>query len=468
VTADRFVDRVSELRALEDLWQRDTAQLYVLYGRRRVGKTELLRAFCRDKRHVYFQAAQVADRDNLRYFVRETGEALGDSVLARAEFADWEAPLARLAQQAREQRLLVVLDEFPYLCAGNRALPSLLQRFWDTQGSRSQLFLILCGSSVGFMEDEVLAERSPLFGRHTAQQQLLPLGYRDCAEFLPHYKPMERLRVYAVLGGMPMYQAQFSDRQPLSENVQEHILRPQSLLYDEPNYLLRTELKDPGKYNSILEAIASGLTKHNEIAQRLGGATNAPSPYLATLESLGLIQRVVSLPDRVRKQRTTGRYFVRDQFLRFWYRFVLPNRSLLEIGKATQIWEQRVAPNLEGYLGLAFEDVCREYVRCYAEERIEVLPEGEVGRFWHQEAEIDVLCRNMDGTHTVGECKWSRRQVGESVLDELQRKAAQLPAQWQAGPRYVLFSRSGFTEALRERERSGEVILVGIQELYAR
>jgi AAA+ ATPase superfamily predicted ATPase len=465
-SVSRFVNRISELRALEDLWSRDTAQLYVLYGRRRVGKTELLRAFCENKPHVYFQAAQLADRDNLRYFLQEIGEALGDSILVRAEFADWEAPLEYLAQRAASERLIVVLDEFPYLCAGNKALPSLLQRFWDQHGKHSRLMLVLCGSSVSFMEQEVLAERSPLFGRRTAQQELQPLTYRDCAEFLPRYSPTDWLRVYGVLGGMPMYQVQFSDRLSLAANVQEHIFRPQGLLYDEPSYLLRSELQDPGTYSSILDAIAAGLTRHNEIAQRIGGATTTPSPYLATLENLRLIERVISLTDRTAKKRSTGRYFLRDSFLRFWYRFVLPNKSLLEIGKAEQVWMQRVAPYLDEYLGLAFEDVCREYVRRYAEERLGALPDGEVGRFWHRDAEIDVLCRNLDGTHTIGECKWTRRPVGESVLEDLQRKAVLLPEPWRMAPRYVLFSRSGFTKALRERQNEGDVTLIGLEELY--
>lgn len=462
-----FINRTLELRSLEERFHDSRAQLFVLYGRRRVGKTELLRTFCQGKPHVYFQAAQVSEPDNLRHFIQEAADATGDDLLAQMEFTGWEAPLQYLAKAARE-RLIVVLDELPYLCEGNSALPSLLQRFWDQHGQNSNLMLILCGSSVSFMEQEVLAQRSPLFGRRTGQLELLPLGYRDAAGFLPRYSPEQWVQAYGILGGMPMYQAQFEDRLSLEENVQRHIFDPAALLYNEPEYLLRTELRDPGTYNSILEAIADGLTKHNEIADRIGKPSSAVSPYLATLERLRLIERVAPVTSRAAGKRSVGRYFIRDPFLRFWYRFVLPNRSLLEIGERERVWTQRVAPQLDEFLGLAFEGLCREYVRRHGAETLGVVPSGEVGRFWSRDVEIDVLCRNVDGSHTCGECKWTRKPVGERELEDLQGKAQALPADWRHDLRFILFSRRGFTAALQTRAEGEGVHLIGLDELYAK
>lgn len=460
-----FLDRVAELRALTQLHRSPRAQLFVLYGRRRVGKTELLRTFCQGKPHVYFQAAQVSDRDNLRQFLQEAAEATGDAFLARADFADWEAPLEYLAKTTK-RRLIVVLDEFPYLCEANPSLPSLLQRFWDQRGSAGRLMLVLCGSSISFMEQEVLAERSPLFGRRTGQLELLPLGYREAAGFLPRYSPEQWVQAYGILGGMPMYQVQFEDRLSLAANVQRHLFDPSALLYSEPEYLLRTELRDPGTYNSVLEAIAAELTRHNEIADRIGRPSTTASPYLATLERLRLIERVAPLTSRTASKRSVGRYFLRDPFLRFWYRFVLPNRSLLETGEGERVWAQRVAPQLEEFLGLSFEGLCREYVRRHGAKRLGAVPEGEVGRFWSREVEIDVLCRNADGTHTCGECKWTRRLVGERDYEELQRKSEALPGEWREGLRFVLFARRGFTEALQQRAQKDGTRLIDVEELY--
>jgi len=462
----RFFDRESELEALNNAYASPRAQLFVLYGHRRVGKTELIHQFCKNKPHIFFQAAAVADTDSLRRFLVEAGDAIGDTLLARSGYRDWEPPLEYLADRTRGQRLIVALDEFPYLCEANPALPSLIQRFWDQHGQHSDLFLILCGSSVSFMLDGVLAERSPLYGRRTGQIRLGPLGYRESAQFVSRYSLDDRLRVYGVAGGIPMYLGLFDDGVSVARNVQQHVLHQRGLLYEEPEYLLRMELRDPRTYNSILAAIAGGLTKHGEIAQRVDQRAGALTQYLSNLESLHLIRRVVSATERTPGKRSVGRYFIADNFLRFWYRFVLPNLSMLEIGEGARVWEQEVVPRLDEHMGLVFEGVCREYVRRYWSERLPVTPGGEVGVYWHKDAEIDVLARNEDGSHYCGECKWSRKAMDLRDLYEIERKAQTLPEDWRQGLRFLLFSRSGFTEELRAREDGEHLVLVDLMDLY--
>lgn len=462
---ERFIGREAELGHLESLYRGDQPELFVLYGRRRVGKTELIRQFCRSRQAIYFQAAQESDADNLRHFTRAVAKATSAPLFDRARFDRWEDALEQLCDWADDRRLVVALDEFPWLCEANPSLPSLLQRFWDHRGSRSRLFLILCGSSVSFMEGSVLGQRSPLFGRRTGQQELLPLPYRQAAAFAPSYSLEDQVRLFGIVGGVPLYLQQLREDLALDANVRERILRPQSLLHAEPMYLLQSELRDPKTYNSILQALASGLTKHNEIAQRVDPRAGAISRYLATLEELRLVHRVVSAPDAAPDRRSRGRYFIRDPFLRFWYRFVLPHRSLLAMGDAELVWRGSIAPHLDEFLGAVFEDVCREYVQVHSAEKALPAPRVEVGRYWSRAAEIDVLSRNADGSHTCGECKWSRHPVGSDVLATLERNARELPAEWQEGLRYVLFSRGGFSPELREREAGGEVTLVGLADL---
>lgn len=465
---ERFVDRERELQALEEHYTSGQAELFVIYGRRRVGKTELIRRFCQSRPHVYFQARQTADRDNLRYFSREAMRALDESLPPYIEFPEWEVALGEVLTRAAGRRLVLVLDEFPYLCEGNSGLPSVLQHFWDLQGSGSDLFLILCGSSVSFMENEVLAYRSPLFGRRTGQLYLPPLDYRQAGGFVEGYSPEDKLRVFGIAGGMPGYLARFDDQAPIEANACRHILQPDGLLYEEAVYVLQTELRDPRTYNSILEAIASGQTKRNYITQRVAQRRGRVDIgwYLQVLERLWLIERVVPLTGRRREKPSWGRYFLADNFLRFWYRFVQPNLSMLEIGEGARVWEQEILPHLDEYMGLVFEDVCREYVRRYSSEKLPVTPTGEVGVYWHKDAEIDVLARNEDGSHYCGECKWSRQAMDLGDLHELERKAQTLPEDWRQDLRFLLFSRSGFTEELRAREDGEHLVLVDLMDLY--
>ncbi len=462
-----FVGRAPELAFLSELHDSDRAELYVLYGRRRVGKTELLREFLRDRAHVYFQAAEVSESDNRRHFAAAMAEGLGEPLLATARFDDWETPLRELARRAMGHRLVVVLDEFPYLCGSAPGLPSLLQRFWDHDARDTRLLLVLCGSAVSSMENEVLAERSPLFGRCTAQQELVPFGYREAAQFVPRYGLEDRLRVFGILGGMPMYLEQFGDGMSLARNVQAHILRPQALLYEEPTHLLRSELRDPRTYHSILNAIASGLTRSSEIAQRAGIAVTAVGQYLSALQELRLVRRVVSAADRAPGKRSRGRYVLDDHFLRFWYRFVLPNRSLLEVGQGRRVWEERIAPHLEEYMGRAFEGICAQYVRHYGRERLPSLPAELPAPFWHKDVEIDLVWRSDDGIVSCAECKWTRGPLHPGHLHDLQQKAAALPPDWQRGLRHVLFCRGGFTEALRRQEDGDRLMLIGLEDLFA-
>jgi len=463
----RFINRESELTWLEERYQGDAAEFVVVYGRRRVGKTYLLRRFCADKPHLHFQAGEVADADNLRRFSQEMVGAIGARLSGGIEFADWEAALEFLLEQVRGRRFIVVLDEFPFLCEANPALPSLIQRFWDLRGQHSDLFVVLSGSSVSFMENEVLSERSPLFGRRTGQIHLLPMSYRDAAEFVPGYSPEDKLRVYGIVGGIPMYLARFQDGRSLAGNVCAEILDPKSLLYEEPEHILRAELRDPPTYSSILHAIATGQTRRSEINNRVAQAGRQVDlgRYLRVLEQLRLIERVAPLTSRGRKRPGRGRYFIADNFLRFWYRFVLPNRSRLEIGMPEEVWREDIEPHLDDYMGLAFEQICRDYVRRFAAEKLPVQAK-EVGVFWHKNGEIDVLSLNTDGSVYCGECKWSRQPMDLRELEALVRKTALLPEDWREREiRYVLFCRGGFTDDLRRREDGERLILVTLEDL---
>ena len=470
-----FIDRHQELAALEQMFQSELAEFFVLYGRRRVGKTELLTQFCKDKRSIYFLASQLKERDHLRQLTETARHLFDDPLLQTLVFDDWEAALVYFAQQSEKERLILVLDEFQYLCEDNTALPSLIQRFWDLHGKHSKLFLILCGSQVSFMEQEVLAERSPLYGRRTGQLRLMPLSYRDSGYFFPEYSAKEKLMAYGILGGIPAYLNRFTlyasnlsqtaPQRTLEQCIKNELLTPQAYLFDEVNFLLRTELREPRTYASLLQVIAGGATRLNEISQRVGLDSTHANRYLSVLRELGLVKRETPVSERAPEKSRKGFYKIEDNYVKFWFRFVLPNRSLIESGNADLVYQQMIAPNLPHYMGEIFEDICRQYVGRYWEEKLKIAPK-QVGAHWGTDFEIDILTENVDGSHWFGECKWWNVPVGENILNHLIGNATKVPDQWRRNPRYILFSANGFTDTLKQRAEKEQVFLIEADDLF--
>ncbi len=461
-----FIDRETELGLLEERWRSGEAELVVVCGRRRVGKTELLLRFCREKPSLYFLAAQVTRAEHLRQLGDALRAAFPDPALEQWTLTSWEGALRYLAQLANEQRLAVIFDEFPYLCEAEPSLPSLLQQFWDTEGRRSQLFLVLCGSQMSTMEREVLAHRTPLYGRRTGQLRVVPMGVQAAGLFLPDYSPADKVGAYGVVGGMPGYLRRFDPERSLRQNVLREILHPQGFLYQEPGFLLRMELRDPRTYMALLGAIASGCTRLNEAAQRSGLTVHTASKYLAVLQELGVVQREVSALERAPGRTKKGRYKISDQFLRFWFRFVQPNVSLIEAEGGATVYDRLVHPELDTYVGHVFEEICRDSVLRFGQALLGV-PVRRVGRHWGPNGDLDVVAELLDGTYSVGECKWTARPLGRRTLEELRERAAMLgdlPLR-----SFLLFSRTGFTQKLLdEAARSGiPVVTIGMDEIMA-
>ncbi len=459
-----FVNRERELASLEQAYASDNAELYVLYGRRRVGKTELLREFCRGKRHVFFVADLGTEAQALAELTRQISQLAFGRTDAIGAFPTWDAAFELLAQLARDERLVVVLDEFTYLIGPNPAVPSILQRLWDITLKDTRLMLVLCGSYVGMMERHVLAYRSPLYGRRTAQWHLQPFTFVEATGLLGGLNPADQLRAYGILGGVPAYLLQFETRRSLLDNVEQRILTTGTFLYDEPRFLLLQELGEPHRYFAVLEAIAAGKTRLNEIAQAAGLAVTSVPFYLTTLRELGLVARDVPATETQPHKSRRGVHRLLDNYFRFWFRFVYPNRSLLERSEAGQV-RGRIAGELDLFLGQPFEEICREHVwRLSREERLAFTPRT-VGSWWNEREQIDVVAIG-DSDILLGECKWSSRPVGTNILDELFRRSEVIArsGSW-IRIHYILFSRSGFTPALRARAEAEGVILIGVDEL---
>ena len=442
-----FVNREEELAFLEKHYRSSRAELFVLYGRRRVGKTELLRVFCQDKAHVFFIATTSSDESQLARFSEQilTFQGLSSTGLV---FPSWDNAFEQLA--ALPGRPVVVLDEFTYLTGGNQAIPSILQKAWDTTLKHSDVFLILCGSYVGMMEREVLNYGAPLYGRRTGSWRLDPLDLAAAAQFTPAYDAMQALETWSILGGIPFYLETFDDRQSVLDNVRNHILHPRSLLYDEPRLLLMEELREPRNYFSILQAIAHGRTRRNEIAQTAHLPLSSVGKYLDVLRSLGIVERQVPVTETRPEKSRKGIYVIKDPFLRFWFRFVHPFRDRLELGYVDAVLAEELRPQLDQFVAQAFEQAAQWFISRQAQQGMLPITPSRVGRWWSPQGEIDLAAlddRNKE--LLVGECKWTKRPVGINVLEELRGKAALLPGGPWERIVYALFAKQGFTAALQ-------------------
>lgn len=455
-----FVGRRRELVLLRRELAAARPSLLVLYGRRRVGKSELLREATRDRPHVIYQATRVTPALNLEGFKQEIARSVGPDDLLKG-LADWLGVLAWLARKAESMPgLCVVLDEFPYLAEGEPSLPSVLQKFWDSGApAPGRMNLVLCGSMVAQMED-LLAERNPLYGRKTLAMDVAPLPLRDAAEFFPHYPGEDKLLAYAIFGGVPFYLRLCDPAASVERNVVDLLLTDAAPLVDEPTVLLQAELRDIGRYASILAAVADGCTKLGEISGRIrdaGGSTTL-SPYMERLGRMRLVRAVRSM-DAGPGSRDR-RYFVADRLTAFWHRFVRPNLSSVTQGFGQDVWRLQVKPHLEEFMGGAFEEICREHARAHSQEYLPA-PAQEVGQVWGPDYDIDVAGRLLDGSMLYGECKWRRTAVGRDVLDTLVERAGTTAyGRGVEARHFALYSRTGFRRDLPGSEATnGNLVL---------
>lgn len=478
-----FIGREAELDFLNSRYRASGGQLIVLYGRRRVGKTETLREFCRGKPHVFFSCTQTTDKVQLRNF---SNRLLKEDIPAKrylSEFGDWETAFrAVLDLPYGGAKKLLVLDEFPYMCRGNKSIPSILQNLWDAELRSANVMVILCGSAMSFIEKELLAEKNPLYGRATGIYKMKEMGFYDAARFFPNYSPRDRVFAYAVLGGIPHYLRQWDPQLSVDDNIRQNILTKGCILYSEVDFLLHQELRETPIYNSIIEAVALGNTKLNDISQKsLVEDTSKTSVYLRNLIELGIVEREFSVDARLREQANANRgtYRLTDHFFRFWYAFGFANFSQLEDGDVDGVYEYAVKPALHKFVSLAFEDVCREFIRQKQKENALPFRYAKMGRWMGKttvrdekaaqgrriaETEIDILCIDREEKqYLVGECKFKKEPF--SYGEYLDTLAKLEPLKKDAAVYYALFSESGFDQKVTDCARESRTQLFPLDQI---
>lgn len=463
-----FYCREEELRKLNRRYQDGAFECVIIYGRRRVGKTALINEFCRDKRTIYFSALNATSGENLKALSREIHTFKHPDAAGAPEYRSYEDALDEIGRLARDERLVFVIDEYPYLAGSEPSISSRLQHLIDHAWSQSKLYLILCGSSMSFMEYQVLGYESPLYGRRTAQFKIEPLTYRETAQFHPELSDEDNALVYGITGGVPHYINKLNVRSGIDEALLENVFDRSSYLYEEPENLLKQELREPAVYNSIITAIAEGASKQGEIASKTGLETGPCAKYLRKLIELGIVRRETPMTEKEGKKTI---YQIEDQFFRFWYRFVPQNQTAITSGRIQRTYSKSVKEHLSHYMGLVFERMCQQYLLRYADELpIELC---ELGQWWgsdpktKKQVQIDLVGMDVGKKEfLIGSCKFKNEKIGVDELVLLKEYAAV----FGKGERYhyCIFSKSGFTQGLEKLAKNGEVLLVDLAKMYER
>ncbi|MBQ7840501.1 MAG: ATP-binding protein [Lachnospiraceae bacterium] len=455
-----FVGREKELQKLNLLYQSDHFEFAVFYGRRRVGKTTLIKEFIKDKDAFYYMAVEGTQAENLF--------GLSGAIISPntgLSFSSYEDLLKHIDFLCSDKRQILVIDEYPYLAASYPAISSLLQSHIDNTWQHSRLFLILCGSSMSFMENQVLGYKSPLYGRRTAQFKLHPFTYFEARQMLTAYTTEEQAIFYGITGGIPEYLRRIRPSEDLDTNITELFFDESGRLFEEPSNLLKQELKEPATYHSIISAIASGHSRINEIATKTGLETSGCSNQISALLSLGIVRKEIPVTEKESSRKTL--YSLNDTMFLFWYRFVRPNISAISRGAGSSIYDNLVKPQLPDFMGKIFEEICKQYLFLPTMYSTLPFPVGNLGRWWgsnpftKKQEELDLMAV-LDNQALLGECKWKNTPVDTAVIEKLLERGALFPYQQKW---YYIFSKTGFTDKAMEYGSSHRIVMISFDEM---
>lgn len=445
---DFFVDRIHEMDVLEREYRRPASSFVVIYGRRRTGKSTLISQFCKEKPCISFLATEENDSQNRSAFRIAASVFPGLQDLSHISVDDWTVLFRMIIEQSdrADRKLIIVMDEFQYLGKANPAFPSILMKIWDETLKNSNIMLILCGSLIRMMREQVLNYDSPLYGRRTAQICMKQIPFRFYHEWGEQLSAEYQLMKYSVTGGVPKYIELFEDCEDIYEGIRRNILDKDSSLYAEPEFLFQKEVSGIGSYFSILKVIALGSHRITEIASRLETPASNLTKYLETLIQLDVLKRDIPVTEENPAKSKMGQYIITDNFIRFWFSYVYPYRSLLEMNRTDFVLNRIRQHFIENHVSFVYEDICREKIW----EMTDTLPPfDKAGRWWNKNTEIDLVAYDSSGDSLLlGECKYSANPKGIKVLDELTIKEQALPFRNKKKTSYILFSKSGFTEEL--------------------
>lgn len=456
-----FRGRLAELNSLKKKFDTDEFQMVVLYGRRRIGKTELMNEFMRRQKCkcISFTAVEQSEKELLSIMTETALAELAPDMIGMVEFPGFEQLFEFINNKAKDERLIFFIDEYPYLAKQCPYIQSVFQKIIDKMWKHTKLFLVLCGSLVAFMKDEVLAEAAPLHGRASLELKLLPFNYLDTAEFVQRYGFEEKAIVYGMTNGVAKYIEQFDDRKPLEQNIiDEYFSFGGYFTEEQVKTIVTSEKQNPSIYSSIVSAIATGHTKNSEIAGYVG-MDDITYP-------LKMLQKAEIIEKRMAKR---AYYVLSDSMLVFWYRYVNRAVSLINVGKGENYFRASVSDKLHDFMGCVFEKMCKEYLLMKAGEDGYPLI-TEIDNFQNaiiddtgetKQIEIDIIGKDGKNILIVGECKFTNEKVDKEVFESFLDKVSYIKSKKAM---LCIFSLKGYTDYVKENAES--VRLLTIEDLY--
>lgn len=471
-----FIGREDELKSLEELYSKDGFGMTVIYGRRRIGKSTLITEFIKGKKAIFYTATKVGKERNLELFSNQVMSVL-EPALENVIFPSIEEVFDFISKKISRDKLILVIDELPYWAEKDEALLSVIQKYIDTEWKEKNLMLILCGSALSFMENKVLSEKSPLFGRRDTQIKLEAFNYMDAALFVPEYSAEDKAICYGITGGVAKYLSMIDGKKSLDENIKKLFFHTDGYLYDETRNLLTQEFSDITLVNNIIEQIASGENTVNVIAGKVGEKEPTVLYSLDKLISVGLVEKRKCITEEKNKKKT--QYVLKDHMFKFWYEFIPKATSVIELGQGNLYYEKVVKPGLHSFMGSVFEEMCKYYTLTQGiRGRFDCFL-TQVGTWWgtetilnaqkerlQQSADIDVVgISDVDKCAIVGECKFRNEKIDKGIFDTLVRRSELLSGKYKV-TKYVLFSLRGYTDWF-DTLKDSSVELLTLDDLYA-
>ena len=445
-----FIGRRKELEILNNEYQKEKASFTIIYGRRRVGKTTLISEYIKDKPSIFYYATESSLENQLRQFGSQILKFLNKPHLSNHSFDSFEKAFLFFADYIGEQKIVLVIDEYQKLTKLDRGFSSLLQKLWDTSLCQSNVHLILCGSVMSLMQKEVLSYDSPLYGRRTSNIHLKPMRFNHIAQFVKGVPKLTQMNIYASFGTVPKYLELYDSRRSFWSNVENQILDKNSYLYPEVKFLLKDEISQPVTYFTILEIMSRGETKIGKIGGKLGVPASHLSRYMQRLCDLDILEKQIPVSDKVPEKSKQGQYRIKDNFIKFWMHYVFMNQSYLEIGNVRHVLEQIKKSFNQTFVSFAFEEYAKEQILEDPDTFLGFKPRT-VGRWWNNYEEIDLIAIGEKKAAFI-ECKWQNRKADYTVYSDLVRKSRLVNLDPNLEKVFVLFSKSGFSNGMRNLE----------------
>lgn len=463
--------RKKEIEEIEKLYNSSKFEFLVLYGRRRVGKTTLLTKFANGHNCFYFHALEKNDTLNINEFSYNIKSYF--NLEYSPSISSWSDLILFLTEKIKDrlnkkpdEKVCIIIDEFPFIAKEYPTIKSILQSTIDHIWKDMNMMLVLCGSSVSFMINEVMGYSSPLYGRRTANIALKPLSYIDACKFYPNYSFLNKITSYCILGGIPYYLKTFSDSLSIKDNLINNVFSDACLLREEPLLLLKQEFREPTIYNSVIQAIATGSSKFHEISSKINEETSKCSIYIKNLQEINIIDKVLPYKESPTSKKSI--YLLSDFYFRFWYKFIFSNLSTLNLIGPKE-YTERIYNEIPLVLGKNFKEVCYQYMSILARNnQLPFIPDG-MGKWWgynpisKKQDEIDIMGSKAN-QGIFCECKFENKPFDIKELDDLLCSSEifkEITKKY-----YYVFSKSGYTKAVIDKSKEFNIKLLTIDDLF--